>query len=323
MTAIDAARALAQRGFRVVPASPGEKGCHIHGWDKLCIDPNDAQKHFKPNSNVAVILDPPLADIDLDCAEAIALAALYLPETRAQFGRPSKPLSHWLYFAVGATFEAFADPLLEGKNTLVELRAQGKDGGAHQTLFPPSVADGERRDWHGDIIAPSFVEAATLRRRVAWLAIGCLVMRYLSPTAALAPKPDFPDLLFEFDRPLGRRAFDWLGKPYPDAPKKYPRRRRELTQAEVDLAEIVDALPNTGLSWEEWNNIGMAIFSVDSSEHGRTVFDDFSAKCSKYHAYSVAERWRNYHRSPPNRTGIGKLVALALQHGWRPKDAAA
>ena len=249
------------------------------------------------------------------------LADIYLPETRAQFGRPSKPRSHRLYIAPGAVFEAFADPLLDGKNTLVELRAQGRDGGAHQTLFPPSIADSEQRQWHGDMIAPAVLNAPTLRRRVAWLAIGCLVYRYISPSAAQEAKPDLPSLLWEFDHPLGRAAYRWLGEPTPDAPRKYPKPRRELSGAELDLAEIVHAIPNN-LSWEEWNAIGMATFSVDSSEHGRTVFDDFSAKSEKYDPYAVQERWRNYHRSPPNKTGSGKLVALALKHGWRPKVAA-
>jgi hypothetical protein len=323
MNAADAASALRQRGLRVIPVPPAEKGPRLHEWKKANLSAADIRKLFRPDSNVGVILDPPLVDVDLDCVEALALAPIYLPETRAQFGRPSKPLSHWLYSSPGAVFEAFSDPLLDGKNTLVELRAQGKDGGAHQTLFPPSVTDGERREWHGDVIAPAFIEAATLRHRVAWLAVACLVFRYLSPTAARKPGPDVPDLLMEFDRPLGERAFQWLGKPYPgSAPKKYPRHRSQLTQAERDLAEIVHAIPNNGVAWDEWNSVGMAIWSVDPSEHGFIVFDDWSAKSAKYDQHETRERWRHYHRSPPNRTGIGKLIALALKEGWRPKEAA-
>ena len=30
---------------------------------------------------------------------------------------------------------------------LLELRGDGREGGAHLTLLPPSIADGERRAW--------------------------------------------------------------------------------------------------------------------------------------------------------------------------------
>jgi hypothetical protein len=321
----DAARALIERGWRVVPVAAGDKACRLRNWNKLALAIADVPKHFSEDSNIAVVLGPAsaqLVDIDLDCTEALPLADVYLPLTRAEFGRPSKPRSHRLYIAPEAVFEAFADPLLHGKNTLLELRAQGRDGGAHQTLFPPSIADSERRAWHGDVVAPVLINTAVLRRRVAWLAIGCLTMRYLSQTAALNPKPDLPNLLWEADRALGRAAFEWLGHPTPDAPRRYPRPRRVLSAAELDLAELVHAIPNN-FGWEQWNALGMAIYAVDSSDHGLTVFDDFSAKSANYDPQTVQERWRNYRRSPPNRTGIGKVVALALNGGWRPKEGAA
>jgi hypothetical protein len=244
----------------------------------------------------------------------------YLLPTRAVFGRASKPRSHWLYVAPGAVYESFSDPLRkDDKNTLIELRAPGRDGGSHQTLLPPSVADGERREWDGDTIAPAVVEATSLRATVAWLAIGCLVLRYVSETAARRPGPDLPRLLWEFDHALGRRAFDWLRLPHPDAPRRHPRPRREMSQSELELQEIVAQIPNS-CDWHEWNAIGLAIFAVDSSDHGFVVFDSFSTKSPKYDPYKVQERWRNYRRSPPNHTGIGKLVALALAAGWRPPD---
>jgi hypothetical protein len=92
-----------------------------------------------------------------------------------------------------------------------------------------------------------------------------------------------------------------------------------MSRAELDLAELVHAIPND-LDWHGWNSLGLAIFAVDSSEHGLTVFDDFSARSAKYGPHVIAERWRNYRRSPPNRTGIGKLIALALAAGWRPSE---
>jgi hypothetical protein len=303
-----------RRGWALVPIPPGEKAPRVKDWQSRIFGPAD----FVSGGNIGVILGPrssELVDIDLDCAEALALADFYLPPTAAIFGRPAKPRSHWLYLAPNATYESFSDPL--GNHTLVELRAAGQDGGAHQTVFPPSVANGERREWCSDVIAPAVVDAAALRVAVCWLAIGCLVMRHASLHAAQRPRPDLPALLWEAEPILGRRAYDWLGKPHPDAPRRYPRPRREMSADDLDLAELVAAIPNN-CDWHEWNSIGMAIFAASGgSEHGYIVFDAFSARSPKYQPHAVIERWRNYRRSPPDRTGIGKLIALARAAGWR------
>jgi hypothetical protein len=83
---------------------------------------------------------------------------------------------------------------------------------------------------------------------------------------------------------------------------------------------MVAAIPNN-CSWDEWNAIGLAIYAAcGGSEHGFIVFDDFSARSSKYQPEAVVERWRNYRRSPPNRTGLGKLISLAVAAGWRPSE---
>ena len=251
----------------------------------------------------------------------MALADLYLPATGAKFGRESKARSHRLYVSPGAIYEAFADPI--SGEMLLELRGDGREGGAHLTLLPPSIADGERRAWYGDTIAPAAVDARILRRRVTLLATACLVQHYISESTAQRPGPDFPRLLWEFDRELGRVAYRWLGRPDPDTPQRYPRRRSELSQRDLDLAEIVHAIPNN-CSWEEWNRIGMAIFTAsDGSGDGFVAFDDFSAKsATKYNPRTVAERWRNYRRSPPSRIGMGSLVHLARQAGWTSNNRA-
>ena len=176
---------------------------------------------------------------------------------------------------------------------------------------------------YGDTIAPAAVDARILRRRVTLLATACLVQHYISESTAQRPGPDFPRLLWEFDRELGRVAYRWLGRPDPDTPQRYPRRRSELSQRDLDLAEIVHAIPNN-CSWEEWNRIGMAIFTAsDGSGDGFVAFDDFSAKsATKYNPRTVAERWRNYRRSPPSRIGMGSLVHLARQAGWTSNNRA-
>jgi hypothetical protein len=308
------------RGWQIVPVPAGEKGPRCKGWPDLRMSADEVRRHLAAGGNIGVRLgraSDELIDIDLDCPEALGLADLYLPPTQAEFGRPSKPRSHRLYVALGAVFEAFPDPI-DG-STLLELRADGRDGRAHQTLVPPSITDGERREWCGDVTVPLVVNAPALRLTVARLAVGCLTMRYVSEHAARHPGPDLPGLLLEFDRPLGRAAYRWLGLPDPDAPRRYPKPRRELSERDLNLAEIVHAIPNR-CSWDEWVAIGLAIYAVDPSDHGGVIFDDWSAKSPKYNPYTTTERWRHFHRSPPSRTGIGKLIVLAREAGWRPAE---
>jgi hypothetical protein len=282
------------------------------------MSPEEVQQHLARQGNIAIRLGPAsgdLVDADLDCTEAMTLADLYLPQTGAVFGRPSKPRSHRLYRARGAVFAAFADPL-DG-SMLLELRADGRDGGAHLTLIPPSVADGERRAWDSDAIEPAEIKGDVLGLRMAWLAIGCLTMRHISEHTARRPHHDLPDLLWEAEPALGRRAYHWIGHLAPDERPPDLRPRRNYSSSELRLEEIVAAIPNR-FSWEEWNRIGMAIYAASGgSELGFVIFDDFSARSPKYDSRTVLERWRAYHRSPPSRISLGTLIHLARQNGWR------
>lgn len=328
------ARNYCRRGWRVIPVPAGAKAPRVPGWQKLDLTPDDLPRHFAPNSNIGIAFGPrcgDLVDLDLDCPEALALADLYLPKTEAEFGRPSKLRSHRFYTSPGAAYEAFTDPLGPSsekplKDTLLELRA---DPG-HQTIVPPSVADGEQRSWHGNRIAPRVIPAADLRRAATWLAIACLVMRHVSEHAARHPRGDpaepfaeLPALLFEAEPTLGRKAFHWLGLPSPDDPPPNPHRSRRsrrwlvTDEGDIELGELVNAIPNT-CGWNEWNSLGMAIFAAsDGATDGYAIFDDFSRKSPKHHPADVKERWANYEKYPPSRTGIGKLIKLATEHGWR------
>jgi hypothetical protein len=328
MTAPDtlaAARAYVARGWAVVPIAAREKGPRAPGWQTLRFELADLPQRFGRGGNIGLILGPPsgeLVDVDLDCSEALALADIYLPPTGAEFGRTSKRRSHRLYIAQGAIKEAFSDPLTG--ETLIELRAAGRDGAAHQTVVPPSIhPSGEPVEWHGDIIAPAVIGAAALRTASAWLAIGCLVARYVSPHAAERPGPDLPDLLAEADPGLGAAARRWLALPGRTARTATLRPRHELSPSDTELAELVEVIPNHA-DWDSWNAVGMALYAATGgSDHGAVLFDDWSAKSPKYNPYITADRWRHYRRSPPSRTGAGKLVALARQHGWRPGRAGA
>jgi Primase C terminal 2 (PriCT-2) len=88
-----------------------------------------------------------------------------------------------------------------------------------------------------------------------------------------------------------------------------------------EVASVVRAIPNEDLHRNEWNNTGMAIFaSTGGSEEGHAIFLEFSAKSSKHHnPGTVRARWEGMRRSPPTRTGWGKLLAMARANGWQPK----
>jgi hypothetical protein len=173
-------------------------------------------------------------------------------------------------------------------------------------------------EWHGNIVAPAVIAPTVLRVATAWLAIGALVRRHVSAYASERPGPDLPDLLEEADPRLGAAARRWLALPEKrNARTARLRPQRQWSRQDIDLAELVHAIPNNA-DWDDWNTIGMAIYAVTGgSDHGAVVFDDWSAKSPKYNPYNTADRWQHFHRSPPSRTGFGKLVKLALQHGWR------
>jgi len=112
------------RGWALVPIAAGRKGPTVKDWQLRTFAASD----FPAGSNVGVILGPrsgETVDIDLDCAEALALADLYLPPTAAIFGRASKLRSHRLYVAPGAAYEFFGDPLIKEK-----ARSSNCGGGA-------------------------------------------------------------------------------------------------------------------------------------------------------------------------------------------------
>lgn len=300
------------------PVPVGLKRPVIKGWPDRKFGITD----FDNDVNIAIRVgrqSSGLVDADLDCEEAIELAPLYLPPTGARFGRASKPLSHWLYIAVGATFENFIDPIAQ--ETMLELRADGRDGGAHITLVPPSIADNERREWHGEAIEPAVVDHRPLRICMARLAIGCLTMRYVSKYAARHPGDELLSILWEFDRELGRPAYRWLNKPTPDAPRWVPKPRHERSERDVALSELARAIPNNA-DWHQWNTVGMAFYAASGgSDEGFIAFDDWSAKSPKYDPHAVEARWRNYRRSPPSRIGIGTLIHMARVAGWKSAGA--
>jgi hypothetical protein len=152
LTPAQAALDWIRRGYLVVPVPYRSKKPVGNAWQKLRITTPDVPRYFngaRQNFGVLNGDEANHADVDLDSREAMIGAAVFLPETRLKFGRPSKPASHWFYAtSAPMTVKRFQDPIKQkdrktGKqkqDTIVELRARCSDGhiGLH-TIVPPSV----------------------------------------------------------------------------------------------------------------------------------------------------------------------------------------
>src|SRR5216683_6647438 len=134
------------------------------------------------NSNIGVVLGEvsSLVDVDLDCYEARAMAAEFLPKTPARFGRKSSRQSHCLYTVVGAVkTQRLADPEEQGgaagdhKGAIIELRGDGA-----QTMMPPSThPTGEPVEWETELAVPATVNLEELRDSVLRLAAASVIVR--------------------------------------------------------------------------------------------------------------------------------------------------
>ena len=145
MSALDAALDYCARGWATIPVPHRAKRPVIKEWQKLRITADTAPRYFDSDSqNIGVLLGMPsgeLVDVDLDCREALALAASFLPATGSVFGRASKQMSHRLYVAAIPRIVQFEDP--ENGTMLLELRSTGG-----QTVFPGSTHEsGEAIEW--------------------------------------------------------------------------------------------------------------------------------------------------------------------------------
>jgi hypothetical protein len=173
----------ARRGWKPVPIGRKSKKPVGGGWQKRPFDP----AQFNGNAqNVAIQLGAVsngLADIDLDCVDAIGFATDFLPATGAIFGRRSKPCSHQLYTTdlhqtEHAAVIAYAESAGgKASQMIVELRI-GANGKGATSVFPPSLhVTGESVEWVADG-EPARVGGDDLKRAVAQLAVACLLKRH-------------------------------------------------------------------------------------------------------------------------------------------------
>ena len=165
-----------ERGWRSTPLRPRTKIPMYEEWPTQRLEPDDIEREFVDGRNLGLLLGEPsggLADVDLDCPEAVALAAHTLPQTGTIFGRAGSPSSHWLYQCSPPDFRItrFADPV--NGATLLELRGTGG-----QTMAPPSIhPTGAQVEWEGED-TPTELPHAELLRRTGKLAAGSLLARH-------------------------------------------------------------------------------------------------------------------------------------------------
>ena len=182
VTALDIALDYVKRQWNPVPIRFRTKIPIGDDWQKREINAESAATYFSAADpqNVGVLLGPTsrgLTDVDLDAAEAAAVAPYLLPITHAVFGRASKRASHWLYVTdlaanVDTAVINFNDP--DG-GRLLELRIGGEKGA--QTVFPGSIHEsGEPVAWE-ETGEPSRVDGSYLEHRVRLVAVASLLVR--------------------------------------------------------------------------------------------------------------------------------------------------
>lgn len=187
MSAIDDARSLCARGWRVVPIPHAQKGPRLKGWQTLRLADADLPEHFNGQPmNIGVLLGEPsggLIDVDLDCPEAVRLADAMLPPTGCIFGRASRPRSHRLY-RIDGSIETERLRAADG-STIIEARFTGA-----QTVAPGSThPSGEAVRWDADQ-EPATVDPETLLRSVRAIAAAVRAMRgEAEPSPHPEPQP--------------------------------------------------------------------------------------------------------------------------------------
>jgi hypothetical protein len=205
-------------GVRTVPVLHRSKNPGLAGWPDLRLTPADRDEHFPAGEdrNIGALLGPVsgnLADIDLDCAEAVKAARVLLPPTGWIFGRAGRRGSHYLYSVKG---ELKSDEFKgTDRKKVVELRY------SRQTIFPPSVHEdtGQLIEWEcfaerAEIAADALIAAvkaycfkhAVAERPVLDYLIRTLQKSFLDPgnLARLAAGPLDLGLAQQVDDRLGR-----------------------------------------------------------------------------------------------------------------------
>jgi hypothetical protein len=229
--------------------------------------------------------------------------------------------------ATGAVIALDIDPRHQGDVTLQELeqkhgpfpetwRCATGGGGEHIYFTPP---EGVTIDSHngfmrgvdlksvkGYTLAPPSLHVSG--RRYEWT---------VEPGAVpLAPMPAW---LVELARKEHRPEAVSNGSADPFMAYAATEKRADIDRVRRALAVI----PNTSDRWDDWNRIGMSIWSATGgSNEGLDCFLEWSRKYPGFDESNTRERWGKYFTSPPKQIGAGTLFHLANEIDPRWDDAA-
>jgi len=154
-----------------ITLQPNSKVPTANDWPNKGLTFEDA---CYPNANVGLILGEKsgLLDVDLDCAEAVALAEIILPRPNAIFGRNAPDSCHYLYRCTSSG-KRVAFNATGNKSCIVELRGDGA-----QTMIPPSIHPcGSELHVNQVNASEEPVQHADLLRSVALLAASAELMQ--------------------------------------------------------------------------------------------------------------------------------------------------
>jgi Bifunctional DNA primase/polymerase, N-terminal len=110
------------------------------------------------------------------------LAAHFLPETGAVYGRLSKPKSHWLYTTSLPDEVRKASIQLKDEDAvmIVELRIGGGGKGAQSVMPGSTHTSGEQYRWDADGTTTQ-IEFSALEAAVMKIAVGTILLRHWPP----------------------------------------------------------------------------------------------------------------------------------------------
>jgi uncharacterized protein (DUF927 family) len=179
-TPLEIATEYYSKGWQPIPIPTRSKNPNYAGWSvqhtkgglSTYRPENNLSERFhngngKPQ-NIGVLLGKPsndLVDIDLDQKWSVQLAAYFLPETKAVFGRTNKRRSHYLYYCPEAKTEKF-----QFSEMIVELRSTGM-----QTVFPGSIHESSEPVTWDECGEPAKTSFQELRIAVGKLAAASLL----------------------------------------------------------------------------------------------------------------------------------------------------
>lgn len=165
-------------GLRVIRTGRDKRPVEGDQWARVDYHPDAIPARFTPADGVGIVLGDSsggFTDVDLDSAEAVALAPWFLPGAGWIFDRGSSDSAHYCYRSPGLKAEKFQAPAPFG--VILELRGNPKSGDGLQTVMPPSMhfESGKPRRFK-TFKALTTVPADELQQACQRLAAACLFL---------------------------------------------------------------------------------------------------------------------------------------------------